>query len=135
MIPNAFSQEQKFHEAKEKGPRATKKEWDWKNRADFYPRQMVGWRMQRVAVARSLINNPKILLADEPTANLDRASTNRVMDLFEEITESGVSVVVITHDHYVSERFRNVIEMSDGSISSKKVNKDRKKLIKFNKTI
>lgn len=84
-------------------------------RAKYYPHQLSGGEMQRVAIARSLSNNPKILLADEPTANLDRKSADIVLDLFQEIDkEHGVSVIVITHDPLVSNRFKNTLHMEDG---------------------
>lgn len=88
-----------------------------KGRAKFYPQQLSGGEMQRVAVARSLANDPKILLADEPTANLDRKSANVVLELFEDISKNGVSVIVITHDPYVSARFKNILHISDGEIT------------------
>ncbi len=84
-------------------------------RAKYYPHQLSGGEMQRVAIARSLSNNPKILLADEPTANLDRKSADSVLDLFEQIDkEHGVSIIVITHDPLVSKRFKNTLKMEDG---------------------
>ena len=88
-------------------------------RATYFPRQLSGGEMQRVAVARSLGNDPKILLADEPTANLDRASADKVLDLFDEITKKNVSVIVVTHDPQVSKRFKNVIHLRDGKIINK----------------
>jgi len=86
------------------------------NRVKYYPKQLSGGELQRVAVARSLANDPKILLADEPTANLDRASANTILELFEDIGKNGVSVVVITHDPLVSNRFENVLHIADGEI-------------------
>ena len=86
------------------------------NRIEYYPKQLSGGEMQRVAVARSLANDPKILLADEPTANLDKASKNNVLDLFDEICGNGVSVVMITHDPSVSSRFKNIMQISDGEL-------------------
>jgi len=86
------------------------------NRVKYYPKQLSGGELQRVAVARSLANDPKILLADEPTANLDRTSANKILELFEDIGKNGVSVVVITHDPLVSNRFENVLHIADGEI-------------------
>lgn len=85
-------------------------------RANYYPKQLSGGEMQRVAVARGLANNPSILLADEPTANLDKASAEKVLDLFEDIAKTGVSVVVITHDHSVSQRFANNLNLKNGEV-------------------
>jgi putative ABC transport system ATP-binding protein len=89
-------------------------------RVNYFPKQLSGGEMQRVAVARSLANDPKILLADEPTANLDRVSADKIMDLFSEIKNKGITVIVVTHDTIVSKRFRNVIHIRDGKIISVK---------------
>lgn len=85
-------------------------------RANFHPRQLSGGEMQRVAIARSLINSPSLLLADEPTANLDKKSAAVVLDLFSEISDKGLSVVTITHDPTVSSRYKNVVHLSQGEI-------------------
>jgi putative ABC transport system ATP-binding protein len=115
MIPLLFSG-MKNSLAREKASDLLKK-MGMEARANFYPKQLSGGEMQRVAVARSLANDPKILLADEPTANLDRNSTNMIMELFEEIAaRHGVSVIVITHDPYVSARFKHVLHIGDGEI-------------------
>jgi ABC-type lipoprotein export system ATPase subunit len=87
-----------------------------KERAAYFPKQLSGGEMQRVAIARSLANEPKILLADEPTANLDRASATVVLNLFDEIAKNGVSVIVITHDPLVSKRFTHVLSLKDGKM-------------------
>ncbi len=87
-----------------------------KSKEKYHINQLSGGEMQRIAVARSLANDPLFLLADEPTANLDRNNANKILDLFEQINEKGVSVVVITHDPYVSKRFKKVVELSDGKI-------------------
>lgn len=89
-------------------------------RAEYYPKQLSGGEMQRVAIARSLANDPKILLADEPTANLDKASAEKVLDLFDEIKKQGVSLIVITHDQHVSSRFDNVLHISNGEVHKEK---------------
>ncbi|MEI6462997.1 MAG: ABC transporter ATP-binding protein [bacterium] len=86
------------------------------HRLGYFPKQLSGGEMQRVAIARSLANNPKILLADEPTANLDKESAKKVLDLFEEIQKKHVSVIIVTHDPSVSSRFKNILKMRDGKI-------------------
>lgn len=86
-------------------------------RAEYYPRQLSGGEMQRVAIARSLANKPKILLADEPTANLDKESARGVIDLFKKINTQGVSLIVITHDPHVSEQFKHTVHIEDGKIN------------------
>lgn len=83
-------------------------------RAYHFPNQLSGGEMQRVAVARSLANDPKLILADEPTGNLDKENAERVLKILEEIMASGVSVVVITHDKSVSDRFKNVLKLNKG---------------------
>ncbi|MFS8130359.1 MAG: ABC transporter ATP-binding protein [Candidatus Dojkabacteria bacterium] len=85
-------------------------------RKNFYPKQLSGGEMQRVAVARSLANKPKILLADEPTANLDKESAEKVLEIFDDIAKTGVSVVVITHDQSISARFKNVLKLKNGEV-------------------
>jgi ABC-type lipoprotein export system ATPase subunit len=89
------------------------------DRAHFYPKQLSGGEMQRVAVARALANDPKLILADEPTGNLDRENAENILNLFDEITQSGVSVVVITHDKYVTERFEHVLKLNKGGMEGK----------------
>lgn len=114
MVPLLFSK-MKTSEAQAKALDLLKKV-GLEARAKYFPQQLSGGEMQRVAVARSLANDPKIVLADEPTANLDRKSANVVLELFEEIAKNGVSVIVITHDPYVSARFKNILHISDGKI-------------------
>jgi putative ABC transport system ATP-binding protein len=86
------------------------------HRATYFPKQLSGGEMQRVAIARSLANDPKILLADEPTANLDKKSAETVLQLFDEIQKNGVSLIVITHDHNISKNFKNTFEISNGEL-------------------
>lgn len=82
-----------------------------------YPRQLSGGEQQRVAIARALINNPEILLADEPTGNLDSFNTHEIMGLLEEINNRGTTVVVVTHSQeMVEEMNKRVITMERGSI-------------------
>lgn len=76
------------------------------------PNSLSGGEMQRVAIARALINQPKLILADEPTGNLDRENAELILDVFEEVARSGVSVVIITHDESLRERFRNTIHLT-----------------------
>ena len=87
------------------------------DRINFYPRQLSGGQKQRVAIARALVNNPSVLLADEPTGALDQASGKSVMNLFEELNSQGVTVIVITHDPTVAKRAKRVINIVDGRIT------------------
>lgn len=87
------------------------------DRRDFRPAAMSGGQRQRVAVARALINNPVLVLADEPTGNLDRESADNVMDLIRTINQTmGSSFLISTHDEYIASRCQRRIELLDGRI-------------------
>ena len=86
------------------------------DRMDFMPNQLSGGQKQRVAIARALVNNPSIVLADEPTGALDSRSGAQVMDLFEELNQEGVTVLVITHDAGIARRAKNRVEIRDGEL-------------------
>ena len=88
-------------------------------KAKSYPDQLSGGEQQRVAIARALINNPTLLLADEPTGNLDPANTNEIMRLLEEVNRRGTTVVVVTHNREMVNRMqKRVIKMDRGQIVS-----------------
>ena len=87
------------------------------DRADFRPTQLSGGQKQRVAIARAMVNHPKLLLADEPTGALDSKSGKQVLELFESLNESGVTVVVITHDRKVAEQAKRIVHIIDGEIT------------------
>ena len=88
------------------------------NRGHHKPTELSGGQMQRVAVARALAMRPALLLADEPTGNLDSSSGGDIMDLFEELWEQGHTMIVITHDQALAKRTSRSIELHDGRISS-----------------
>lgn len=90
------------------------------DRANFKPTQLSGGQKQRVAIARAMVNNPKILLADEPTGALDQKSGHQVMELFHKLNEEGVTVVMITHDKNVAMQAERVLHIIDGEISEQK---------------
>ena len=84
--------------------------------ADHFPNELSGGEQQRVAIARALANDPPILLADEPTGNLDSASGQLVLDLLEQMWRDGTTLILVTHDHEVSKHASRVITMRDGLI-------------------
>ena len=85
----------------------------------FYPQQLSGGEQQRVAIARALINRPEILLADEPTGNLDGHNSMEIMKLLDEINKRGTTVIVVTHSHEIVDRMkRRVITIDRGTIVS-----------------
>ena len=87
------------------------------DRMDHLPRELSGGQQQRVAIARALINSPGIILADEPTGNLDSSSGQEVMKIFHELHAAGTTMVVVTHDMEVARQADRIIEMKDGRIS------------------
>ncbi len=86
------------------------------HRMNHFPSQISGGEMQRVAVARALINEPKILLADEPTGNLDSRNSKAVIELFEELNSKNIAVVMVTHNTDLAARCRKVVHLEDGKI-------------------
>ena len=87
------------------------------DRINFVPNQLSGGQKQRVAIARAMVNQPKILLADEPTGALDSKSSAQVMDLFTTLNQEGVTVIMITHDSHVAGFAKRRVDIFDGEIS------------------
>lgn len=83
-------------------------------RAKFYPAQLSGGQQQRVAVARSLVVDPSILLADEPTGNLDSVNAGAIMDLFDELNDEGRTICMVTHDARFAKRSQKIVQLNDG---------------------
>lgn len=88
------------------------------DRADHRPTELSGGEMQRVAIARALANDPDIILADEPTGNLDSHAGSEIISLFERLNRTGCSVLTITHDMNIAKRCHRVIRIKDGQIES-----------------
>ncbi|MCK4403682.1 MAG: ABC transporter ATP-binding protein [candidate division Zixibacteria bacterium] len=87
-----------------------------KDRADHKPTELSGGEMQRVSIARALANQPRLILADEPTGNLDSVSGKEIVDLFEDLWRQGHTIIVITHDNEISTRTKRIIKLRDGLI-------------------
>jgi putative ABC transport system ATP-binding protein len=84
------------------------------HRRNHYPQQLSGGQQQRVAVARAVVNNPKLILADEPTGNLDSANGNEVMELLTDLNEQGTTIVMVTHSEHDARFSHRIIRMLDG---------------------
>jgi putative ABC transport system ATP-binding protein len=89
---------------------------DLAHRAKHMPKQLSGGQQQRVAVARALVADPKVILADEPTGNLDSRTTAEILDLFAALAEAGKTVLVVTHEKSVSARAARRVALADGNI-------------------
>jgi lipoprotein-releasing system ATP-binding protein len=87
-----------------------------KGKENRKPYEISGGEMQRTAIARALINQPKVLLADEPTGNLDSTNTQRVMDIFKEINKSQTTIVMVTHEIDLARQTKRIVELRDGSV-------------------
>jgi putative ABC transport system ATP-binding protein len=88
------------------------------DRANHLPVNLSGGEQQRVAIARALANSPKVVLADEPTGNLDSATSSEIIALLERLSDDGVAVVVVTHADHVASRARRRLSMRDGRLTA-----------------
>ncbi|MNL42600.1 Macrolide export ATP-binding/permease protein MacB [compost metagenome] len=96
------------------------------NRVDHRPNELSGGQRQRVAVARALINNPSIILADEPTGNLDTKTSIEIMGLLEEIHSKGNTIILVTHEEDIAQHAHRIVRMRDGLIEADYPNTDIK---------
>lgn len=92
------------------------------HRLKHFPQQLSGGQQQRVAVARALVNDPKIILADEPTGNLDSKNGNEVMELLTDLHAKGATILMVTHSDYDASFSQKIISMKDGIVFSEKLN-------------
>jgi putative ABC transport system ATP-binding protein len=108
------------HSKSERNTRATEvlKQVNLADRMDHQPNQLSGGQRQRVAIARALVNKPSIILADEPTGNLDSKTSEEIMVLLEEIHKNGNTIIVVTHEEDIAAHAKRIIRMRDGMIES-----------------
>ena len=99
------------------------------DRMDHKPNELSGGQRQRVAVARALVNDPAIILADEPTGNLDSKTSIEIMTLFEEIHAAGNTVILVTHEPDISEHAHRIIRLRDGLVETDVINENPVKLL------
>lgn len=119
-LPLIYSGESR--EKREDRARVALENVDLKDRMHHKPNELSGGQRQRVAVARALVNNPSIILADEPTGNLDTKTSIDIMKLFEEIHEQGNTVILVTHEEDIAKHAKRIIRLRDGIIESDHTN-------------
>ncbi len=121
-------------ERKEKSIEALKKV-GLEERIYHYPNQLSGGQQQRVAIARALVNDPSIVLADEPTGNLDSRTSVEVMEIFQKLNEQGITIILVTHEPDIAAFAKRHVVFKDGRIKSDKINSNTKNASEVIKTI
>ncbi len=94
------------------------------DRADHRPNELSGGQRQRVAIARALINNPSIILADEPTGNLDSKTSYDVMELFQDLHDQGNTIIMVTHEDDIAHYAHRIVRLKDGLVETDEINTD-----------
>lgn len=94
------------------------------DRADHKPNELSGGQRQRVAIARALVNDPSIILADEPTGNLDSKTSYDIMDLFHDLHDNGNTIIMVTHEDDIAHYAHRIVRLRDGLVETDNVNKD-----------
>jgi putative ABC transport system ATP-binding protein len=100
------------------------------HRRNHYPQQLSGGQQQRVAVARAVVNKPKLILADEPTGNLDSKTSYDIMELFQRLHDGGNTIIMVTHEDDIAHYAHRIVRMRDGLIESDTINQERVLLAK-----
>ncbi len=99
------------------------------NRLGHYPSQLSGGQQQRIAIARALVNKPELVLADEPTGNLDTRTSIELMGLFQELNDSGITIVMVTHELDIAAYCKRIVVMRDGQVISDTRNEKRRSAV------
>lgn len=97
------------------------------DRASHKPNELSGGQRQRVAIARALVNNPSIILADEPTGNLDSKTSYDIMDLFQKLHDAGNTIIMVTHEEDIAQYAHRIVRLRDGLVETDTVNKNAKR--------
>lgn len=124
-IPLDFSQKYSRKERKERIQRVLKKV-EMEGYTDYYVNYLSGGQKQRVAIARAMVNNPELILADEPTGALDSQTAQHIMELFKKLNKEGKTVIIVTHDMQVAAECNRILKIDDGMIVSDSINKTEK---------
>lgn len=126
-LPLSYSQEFKnkkiIDETSEEKARKLLESLGLANRTHHQPNQLSGGQQQRVAIARALINNPQIIIADEPTGNLDTRSSYEIMSIFQKLNQEGKTIILITHEKDISVLAKRLVYLRDGEVINDEVNK------------
>jgi putative ABC transport system ATP-binding protein len=105
------------------------------DRASHFPSQMSGGQQQRVAIARALVNGPSILLADEPTGNLDSRTSVEIMQILQELNDGGLTIVLVTHEHDIAQFATRILVFRDGTIRKDEPVRNRPRATEVLKTL
>lgn len=140
QLPLLYCRNKWFEDPKEEAKKALDRV-GLSDRMDHVPSQLSGGQQQRVAIARALVNRPALILADEPTGNLDTLNSWEIMSLFQELNREGVTIVVVTHEVDIAECSKRLVELKDGEIIRDELVKNQRdaakevEAVKKNRTI